>query len=102
MRAILCFGGPDRKIVDETGKEWRFEMHPYCGPMPLTKTGEPMKTEPSPKSSFWRVVTWWAQQGQQIDAGGLCVWQRPRQPKMIHLGGNHYQVVTEDAAQEPQ
>jgi hypothetical protein len=82
MRAILRFGGPDRVIVDETGKRWNFEMHPYCGPMPTDKKGNPLKKDPPEESSFWRVVTWWAQQGQKIE-DGLCVWTKPPEPKLI-------------------
>ena len=33
MKTIhISYGGPDRRIRDATGKVWRFEMHPYCGP----------------------------------------------------------------------
>ncbi len=28
----ISYGGPDRRIRGATGKVWRFEMHPYCGP----------------------------------------------------------------------
>lgn len=94
-RVHICYGGPDRKIVDEKGKLWHFEMHPYCGPIPTSKQGEPLKKEPPEKSSFWRVVTWWAQQGQKIGEDGLCVWIKPPEPKLIHLGGRHYKAVYE-------
>lgn len=100
MRAILCYGGPDRKIADERGKVWNFEMHPYCGPMVTNKRGDPLKIQPPEKSPFWRAVSWWAQQGQKIDAEGMCVWTKPPEPKLIHLGGRHYKVVNEQSANQ--
>lgn len=95
----ISFGGPDRVILDETGKRWNFEMHRYCGPIPTNKKGDPLKTEPPEKSSFWRVTSWWAQQGKKIDADGLCVWKKPAEPKLIHLGGRHYKAVFDQAAE---
>lgn len=89
----ISMGGPDRAIVDEAGKRHKFEMHPYCGPVLLTATGDVAARQPGEKASFWRVTTWWAQQGQRIDAAGLCVWEKPHEPKLLHLGGRHYKVV---------
>jgi hypothetical protein len=97
---FICVGGPDRAILDEKGQRWNFEMHPYCGPIPTDKKGNPLKKEPPEKSSFWRVVSWWAQQGGKIDENGLCVWQKPPEPKLIHLGGRHYKAVYETSGGE--
>lgn len=91
-RGIVCTGGPQRKIVDENGKQWDFEMHHYSGPIPTNAQGDSIK-EPGPKSSFWRVVTWWAQQGQKVGDDGLCVWKKPPQPKVEHIIGRHYRIV---------
>ena len=77
--AIVCTGGPDYKILDSKGKVWRFEMHPYCGPIVLTrKTGEVADPQPPSNSPFWEVVTFWAQQGKQLDTLGRCVWKRTK------------------------
>lgn len=96
MRVHICVGRPDRVILDETGKQWHFEMHPYCGPIPTNKKGDPLKNEPPEKSSFWRVVSWWAQQGQKINEHGYCIWKKPAEPKLIHLGGKHYRAVYDE------
>lgn len=86
----ISFGGPDREIVDETGKHWKFEMHRIFGPSVIDRHGDIKSTQPGPRASFWRVVTFWSQQGQKIGADGLCVWEKPPEPKYVHLGGRHY------------
>jgi len=89
--AIICTGGPDYKILDSKGKVWRFEMHHYCGPIVLTrKTGEVMDPQPVSSSPFWECVSFWAQQGQQLDALGHCVWQRPKPIKLQRINGRNY------------
>lgn len=85
----ISFGGPMRKINDNTGKLWHFEMHRYCGPAATTIEGEILDKQPPVKSPFWAAVSAWAQQGQKIE-DGLCVWTRPIEPKLVHLGGKHY------------
>mgnify|MGYP001468048888 FL=1 len=41
MKTIhISYGGPDRRIRDATGKVWRFEMPPYCGPAAQDTKGE--------------------------------------------------------------
>lgn len=92
-RVFVSVGGPTRAIMDESGKKWHFEMHRYCGPMPTDKKGDELKSQPSP--SFWRVVSWWAQQGQEIGEDGLCSWAKPeeRKPRLVHMGGKHYKAV---------
>lgn len=89
----ISMGGPDRVIVDEEGKRHKFEMHPYCGPILLNADGDPASRQPSAKASFWRVTTWWSQQGGKIDGNGLCQWKKPSEPKLQHLGGRHYKIV---------
>lgn len=91
-RVFISMGGPDRVIFDESGKQWNFEMHPYSGPATTTKSGDICKNQPGEKSSFWRVTSWWAQQGSVI-VDGLCIWRKPPAPKLIHLGGKHYKVA---------
>lgn len=91
----IAMGGPDRTIIDENGKRIRFEMHPRFGPILLTSSGDVAKRQPGWKASFWRVISWWSQQGEKLDAAGLCIWSKPPEPKLQHLGGRHYKVVTE-------
>lgn len=74
----LLMGGPLYRIyVDE---KWiLFEMHNYCGPMPLhLKTQEPRWL--GPRHKFWEAVTYWIAQGKQtgLDKKGIksCVWKR--------------------------
>lgn len=95
QRVHLSMGGPDRVIIDENGQRHKFEMHPYCGPILLNADGDPAKRQPSAKASFWNVTTWWIQQGGNIDANGLCVWKKPNEPKLHHLGGRHYKVIND-------
>jgi hypothetical protein len=97
-RVFISYGGPDRVIVDEADRRWNFEMHPYCGPIATNKSGDPAKNQPAERSSFWRVTSWWAQQGQKIGADGLCVWTKPPEPKLVHLGGRHYKIVPESVS----
>lgn len=89
----ISVGGPDRVIVDEQGKRHKFEMHPRFGPILLTADGEVAKKQPGEKASFWRAVSWWAEQGQRIDDAGVCIWAKPPEPKLQHLGGRHYKVI---------
>lgn len=88
---IVCMGSPVRKIVVQS-RVWHFEMHKYCGPMPVHKrTGAGVDGT----KAFWEAVTWWAQQGERIDDAGVCVYERPIEKPLYHLGGRNY---TEDPA----
>ena len=91
MKLIHIFhGGPTRRIKDADGKVWSFEMHPYCGPAATNQRGDPMGTQPGPRSPFWAAVTQWAQQGGVVDASGLCQWTPEPQPELVHLGGRNF------------
>ena len=93
----LLFGGPDR-IIAVGGKKWRFEDHPYCGPMTVGKNGDPVK-EPPESSPFWDAVNLWYAQGKRTQQAGnetWCVWEKPTMRKMRHLGGRHYELVPDD------
>jgi hypothetical protein len=95
LPAPVCIlrGGPDCTIIDRTGKKWLFEDHPYCGPSVLNrKTLEIMDKEPGPRSPFWEAVQRWYDTGKRI-VDGLCVWEPKKEPKLKHLGGNHYLVI---------
>ena len=89
----ISMGGPNHAIFDEAGKRYKFEMHRMFGPILLRSDGEVAARQPGEKSPFWQVVTWWAQQGQKVDANGLCQWEKPPEPKLQHLGGRHYKVI---------
>jgi hypothetical protein len=89
----ISMGGPDRKIRDEDGVQFTFEAHPQFGPIVLNRRGDPLEKQPGARASFWRVWLWWSEQGKAIDAEGFCVWAKPPEPKLIHLGGRHYKVV---------
>ncbi len=93
----VSYGGPDR-ILYLNGKKWRFEDHPYCGPIVVDKNGDPLKVQPPEGSPFWECVSYWYQQGKRIKENGRdapwCVWDKPTIQKMRHVGGNNYVLVT--------
>lgn len=88
--SCTSFVVPDdfRIVVD--AKEYTFEWHAYCGPMPTTKRGDERKL--GSRHRFWKAVTWWNMQGREVK-DGLCAWRVPRPPKLKHLGGRHYEIV---------
>lgn len=55
----LSLGGRDHTIVDDAGRSWFFEMHPYCGPMVLRKDGQPKAHQPGGRSPFWPAFDRW-------------------------------------------
>lgn len=74
--AIVSMGGPIRKIY-AGGRMWHFEMHHFCGPMPVhKKTGNGIDGT----KAFWEAVTYWVQQGQRVDAAGVCLYGRTELP----------------------
>jgi hypothetical protein len=69
-RAIhICFGGPEY-IMDTPKGPVRFEMHPYCGPLPCDFSGSSRRV--GVRHPFWALVSRWAQNGQ-IVRHGKCV-----------------------------
>lgn len=96
-RLICILAGGDLYRIDVDGNQILFEMHPYCGPMPLRERDQEPK-ELGPRHKFWTAASLWAQQGQRIsdtlDGVGLCVWDIPPDPSknLIHLGGRNYRV----------
>lgn len=97
--AHLLMGGPDR-LIEVDGEVIRFEDHPYSGPMPLGKRGKERRL--GPRHKFWSAVTWWAQQGRQLDPEtGRCVYREVSREEeligegneLVHLGGRHYYIV---------
>ncbi len=70
----VSMGGPDRWL-SVAGKLWRFEDHPYCGPMVLTnKGGDPSENQPPEKSLFWLHVNAWHRQGKRTKTVADKVW----------------------------
>lgn len=101
MKTIhISYGGPDRRIRDATGKVWRFEMHPYCGPGVQDDSGELADRQPGQRSPFWEAVNLWACQGAVIAHDGFCVWRPAKEPKTVHLGGGHYALAGSKLAKE--
>lgn len=96
--ALLMLGGPDHVIVAD-GKRWNFEMHPVCGPVVLNAKGDPLNHQPGPRSDLWTAVTLWAQQGQQVDSEGVCVWVPPVAELWVHMGGRHHALAGSALAQ---
>jgi hypothetical protein len=93
--AILHIGGPTFRICVR-GKIELFEMSSRFGPLPCTQVGSERRV--GNRHPFWEAVSWWREQGYQVDADGLCVWSVPPPPKVRHLGGRHYELVHEPPA----
>ena len=76
------------------GKDFRFEMHDYCGPTMIGKRGNPIAFPPQ-NSPFWEALHWWLKQGKRVDAQGWCLFKWEMQPVHIikHMGGRHYKVL---------
>lgn len=98
----LLYGGPARKIFDRMNRVWQFEDHPQCGPSVVDRHGDPLTNQPPESSPFWEAVNLWYAQGKRtkppVGKDVWCVWDRPTMRKMRHLGGKHYQLVTDDEA----
>ena len=101
MRASVIhiqFSGPERILIDGKGKKWRFEDHHYCGPIVVGKYGDPLDVQPHESSPFWAAVNLWYAQGKRtkppIGKEVWCIWDRPTMPKMRHVGGKNYVLMT--------
>ncbi len=77
------------------GKEFRFDMHPYCGPTMIGKRGNPLSTMPPQNSPFWDALYWWTKQGKKVDDDGYCVFKWETKPVYIikHIIGRHYKIL---------
>lgn len=87
-RVMLDLGGPDF-VISVRGKRIKFEMHPWCGPVALTRRGDPASVQPM---AFLAAASLWAQQGRRVE-DGLCVWHHDPKPILKHLGGRNYLIV---------
>lgn len=54
-----CQPSDVHRAVDETGREWLFEFHHFCGPMVVGKRGEPLNRQPGTRSPFWKAFETW-------------------------------------------
>jgi len=100
----VMHGGSDVSIIDRHARKWRFEDHPYCGPIVIGKNGSPLENQPPESSPFWEAVNCWYQQGkatEQICGESFAKCIKPTMPKMIHLGGNHYKLDTSELQNQP-
>ncbi|MDE2202702.1 MAG: hypothetical protein KGJ38_08240 [Burkholderiaceae bacterium] len=81
MRVIhISYGGPEYWLGIE--KPYRFEDHPYCGPIVLGKSGDPLESQPPESSRFWDHVNAWYAQGKRfktIDGKRWCVYETQMQ-----------------------
>jgi hypothetical protein len=87
---VVCIltGGPTLKISVK-GKVYSFEDHPYCGPVVLTRRGDPASVQPM---AFLKAASLWYAQGKRVE-GGLCRWDHEPKEILKHLGGRHWQIV---------
>ena len=68
----ICYGGPIYTIQCG-GVRVAFEMHCWCGPMPV-KISDWSERVLSWNHRFWTDVSQWAQQGEQVDEFGRCAY----------------------------
>ena len=93
----IMLGGPGISIIDGRSRKWRFEDHPYCGPVVIGKNGDPLENQPPESSPFWEAVNCWYRQGkvtEQVCGETFAKWVKPTPERMIHIGGNHYMLDT--------
>ena len=64
--AIICTGGKTLRIK-VGGNYILFEMHPFCGPMPVDKNDSGITLKDT--HPFWGVVADWVRRGQQVFKG---------------------------------
>ena len=58
--ASCAEGGDEHVVTDAHGQTWRFEMHRFCGPIVLRKTGgQPKERQPGSRSPFWPAFEAW-------------------------------------------
>jgi hypothetical protein len=91
FKAHLSVGG-SIQTIQVGGKRYRFEMHPVCGPIALSKRDKELKEQPL---AFLEAASFWAQQGRRVDEDGLCVWEWPAQEEYdtVPIGRRSAKVV---------
>lgn len=76
----ISFGGPEYRLSAD--KPYRFEDHPYCGPIVVGATGDPLENQPKESSIFWQHVNAWYQQGKkfkEVCGERWCVYETQMQ-----------------------
>ena len=76
----ISYGGPELYLSAD--KQYRFEDHPYCGPIVLNAKGDPLENQPPERSLFWQHVNAWYQQGKRtktIFGKTWCVYETQMQ-----------------------
>jgi hypothetical protein len=80
MLIHIAYGGPDR-YLSVGCKQYRFEDHPYSGPIVLCrKTGEISERQPPANDRFWLHVNAWYQQGKkvkEVEGKAWCIYETP-------------------------
>lgn len=69
----ILWAGPEL-YLNVAGKSYRFEDHPYCGPVVLGRNGDPLGNQPPETSPFWTHVNCWYQQGKKTNTVGDKTW----------------------------
>ena len=68
----ISMGGPTLHL--NADKHYKFEDHPYCGPVVLCRNDDPLKTQPGELSLFWTHVNTWYAQGKKTMKVGDKTW----------------------------
>lgn len=89
----IDIGGPTYAI-EVGGRTFHFELPAGCGLAVTSKDGRELK-DPPPKHPFWTAVDAWQNQGERV-VDGKCVWKPIKPPKLRHLWGNNYEIISED------
>ena len=69
---FLCVGDPFR-LIYVAGKWYQFEMHSYCGPVPINRDFSTRLTD-WPRV-VWDAVMLWIDQGRRVDENEGCIWE---------------------------
>lgn len=81
-------------IVDEAGKQWKFEDSDRFGPFILGQKGDPLSKQPGERSPFWRAHSVWVQQGRRLEDGKNCGWEEPK-PTTVKMLSKRVGIVVE-------
>lgn len=86
----ISYGGPDRVITDQKGKQWHFEDHPHCGTTVTDKYGNIKDAQQGSRSQFWKCVNLWIEQGKRVTEKGGCIWEPEVKQEWVCIGGKNY------------
>lgn len=68
----ISFGGPGLNL--HADRPYRFEDHPYCGPIIVNAKGDPLTDQPVESSPFWHHYDAWSAQGKRTKKVGSATW----------------------------